>query len=49
MLLLWRLARRVGGPPPAALAGLSAALLVLLWPGVTVRAVTISNTPLESC
>ena len=54
VLLLWRLARRVtadeGGSasaPDAALAGLSAALLVLLWPGMTVRGVTISNTPLE--
>jgi hypothetical protein len=46
VLLLWRLARRVADPP-AALAGLSTALAVLLWPGVTVRAVTISNTPLE--
>ena len=46
VLLLWRLARRVTDPP-IALAGLSAALAVLLWPGVTVRAVTISNTPLE--
>ena len=45
-LLLWRLARRMA-EPAAALAGLSAALLVLLWPGVVVRGVTIGNTPLE--
>jgi 4-amino-4-deoxy-L-arabinose transferase-like glycosyltransferase len=32
---------------PAALTGLSAALLVLLWPGVIVRGVTVGNTPLE--
>ena len=31
----------------AALAGFSAALLVLLWPGVVVRSVTVGNTPLE--
>jgi len=37
------------GPPrgAAALAGFSAALLVLLWPGVVVRSVTVGNTPLE--
>jgi 4-amino-4-deoxy-L-arabinose transferase-like glycosyltransferase len=31
----------------AALAGLSAGLLVLLWPGVIVRGLTVGNTPLE--
>jgi 4-amino-4-deoxy-L-arabinose transferase-like glycosyltransferase len=44
--LLWRLARRIA-EPEAALAGLSASLVVLLWPGVLVRAVTFGNTPLE--
>jgi 4-amino-4-deoxy-L-arabinose transferase-like glycosyltransferase len=44
--LLWRLARRLAGPEPALL-GVAVALLVLLWPGVLVRVITISNTPLE--
>ena len=46
LLLLWRLARRVADPGPA-LVGMSVVLLVTLWPGVVVRAVTIGNTPLE--
>ena len=43
--LLWRLSLRVA--PAAPLLAFSAALTVLLWPGVLVRAVTVSNTPLE--
>jgi hypothetical protein len=35
------------GGRAAALAGFSGALLVLLWPGVLVRGVTVGNTPLE--
>ncbi|HET8949790.1 MAG TPA: glycosyltransferase family 39 protein [Solirubrobacteraceae bacterium] len=47
-LLLWLLARAVTvRAGPAALTGFSAALLVLLWPGVIVRGVTVGNTPLE--
>ena len=44
--LLWRLARRVG-PERAALPAFALAMTVVLWPGVVVRGVTISNTPLE--
>ena len=50
VLLLWGLARAVAAAPgggAAALAGFSAALLVLLWPGVLVRSITVGNTPLE--
>ncbi len=44
--LLWVLARRVAGPERAA--GVYAvALTVLAWPGVVVRAVTVSNATLE--
>ena len=43
--LLWRLSRRVA--PAGPLLAFSAALTVLLWPGVLVRAVTISSTALE--
>jgi Dolichyl-phosphate-mannose-protein mannosyltransferase len=46
VLLLWRLSRRLA-EPPAALAGFSAALTVLLLPGVVVRSATFGNTPLE--
>jgi hypothetical protein len=46
VLLLWRLSRALA-EPPAALAGFSAALTVLLFPGVVVRGVTFGNTPLE--
>jgi hypothetical protein len=46
VLLLWQLARRLA-EPPAALAGFSTALTVLLLPGVVVRSVTFGNTPLE--
>jgi 4-amino-4-deoxy-L-arabinose transferase-like glycosyltransferase len=43
--LLWRLAlRALPEAPPVAFAG---GVVVLLWPGVLVRAVTVSNTPLE--
>jgi 4-amino-4-deoxy-L-arabinose transferase-like glycosyltransferase len=44
--LLWRFSRRLA-EPPAALAGFSAALTVLLLPGVVVRSATFGNTPLE--
>jgi 4-amino-4-deoxy-L-arabinose transferase-like glycosyltransferase len=43
--LLWRIARRVA--PQATLLAFAAALTVVLWPGVLVRAVTVSNAPLE--
>lgn len=43
--LTWRLARRV--VPDAPLAAFSVALTFLLWPGVVVRAVTVSNAALE--
>ena len=43
--LLWRIALRVA--PRAPLLALAAALTVLLWPGVLVRAITVSNAPLE--
>ena len=43
--LLWRLARRA--LPEAPLAAFAGGLGVLLWPGVLVRSVTVSNTPLE--
>ena len=46
VLLLWRLSRSLA-EPPAALAGFSAALTVLLLPGVVVRSATFGNTPLE--
>lgn len=43
--LLWRLARAV--MPAAPRLGLAAGLVVLLWPGVTVRGVTVSPSALE--
>lgn len=43
--LLWRLARAV--MPRTPLLGLAAGLVVLLWPGVIVRAVTVSPSALE--
>jgi 4-amino-4-deoxy-L-arabinose transferase-like glycosyltransferase len=43
--LLWRLSRRVAGD--ARLLAFSAALTVVLWPGVLVRAVTVSSASLE--
>jgi hypothetical protein len=43
--LLWLLARRV--LPEAPLVAFAGGLGVLLWPGVLVRAVTVSNAPLE--
>jgi 4-amino-4-deoxy-L-arabinose transferase-like glycosyltransferase len=46
VLLLWRFSRRLAEPGPA-LVGFSAALSVLLLPGVVVRSVTFGNTPLE--
>jgi 4-amino-4-deoxy-L-arabinose transferase-like glycosyltransferase len=45
VLLTWLLARRV--VPDAPLAAFSAALTFLLWPGVVVRAATVSNAALE--
>jgi hypothetical protein len=46
VLLLWRFARQLA-EPPGALVGFSAALTVLLLPGVVVRSATFGNTPLE--
>jgi 4-amino-4-deoxy-L-arabinose transferase-like glycosyltransferase len=46
VLLLWRLSRRLA-EPAAALVGFSAALTVLLMPGLVVRSVTFGNTPPE--
>lgn len=43
--LLWRLSAHVA--PRVRLLGFAAALTVLLWPGVLVRSVTVSPTPLE--
>lgn len=45
VLLTWRLARRVA--PDAALTAFSFALTFFLWPGVVVRAATVSNAALE--
>src|SRR5437588_4322465 len=45
LLLLWRLAREIAGP--RALALFAFALPAMMWPGVVVRSVTISNAALE--
>jgi len=47
VLLLWLLVRRVAGPDGSAQAMFALALTVLLWPGVVLRAVTVSNASLE--
>ena len=45
--LLWRLAVALAPTREAALGGLSAALAVLLWPGMVVRTVAIGSVALE--
>ena len=47
LALLWRLALAVAPSREAALGGLAAALAVLLWPGMVVRAVAIGSVALE--
>ena len=47
LALLWRLAVAVAPSREAALGGLAAALAVLLWPGMVVRAVAIGSVGLE--
>lgn len=47
VLLLWLLARRVAGPRGDPHAVFALALTVLLWPGMVLRAVTVSNAALE--